>query len=78
LGSSPADISVTLDGLSHIVTPELARDLTPELTAMLKHSRPQIRKRAILAMYKLVMKNPESIQLAKPRFEEKLDDADPC
>jgi AP-3 complex subunit delta-1 len=77
LGSTPADISVTLDGLSHIVTPELARDLTPELITMLKHSRPQIRKRAVLALYKLVKQNPEIIPTVVPRFEEKLEDLDP-
>ncbi|KAF9532121.1 Ap3d1 protein [Crepidotus variabilis] len=78
LGSTPADISVTLDGLSHIVTTELARDLSPELIAMLNHSRPQIRKRAILALYKLVLKNPDTLQHARVRLEDKLEDPDPA
>ncbi|KAH9486426.1 AP-3 complex subunit delta-1 [Psilocybe cubensis] len=77
LTSTPADIAVTLDGLSHIVTPELARDITPELIAMLNHSRPNIRKRAILALYKTLMKYPEAISQARTRLEEKLTDPDP-
>ncbi|KDR85547.1 hypothetical protein GALMADRAFT_53684 [Galerina marginata CBS 339.88] len=77
LSSTPADISVTLDGLSHIVTPELARDITPELIAMLNHSRPNIRKRAILALYKTLVKYPEAINQARIRLEEKLEDPDP-
>jgi len=69
---------VTLDGLSHIVTPELARDISPELIAMLNHSRPNIRKRAILALYKTLVKYPEAINQARVRLEEKLEDPDPC
>lgn len=60
------------------MTQDLARDLTPELITMLKHSRPQIRRRAILALYKVVRKNPEIIPIVGPRLEEKLEDPDPC
>jgi AP-3 complex subunit delta len=73
----PADIAITLDGLSHIVTPELARDLSPELIAMLNHSRPHIRKRAILTLYKILVKHPEAISHARVRLEDKLNDSDP-
>ena len=73
----PADVAITLDGLSHIVTPELARDLSPELIAMLNHSRAHIRKRAILTIYKLLVKHPETISQARVRLEEKLNDSDP-
>ncbi|KAG5654164.1 hypothetical protein H0H81_006876 [Sphagnurus paluster] len=76
LGSNPADVAVTLNGLSHIVTPDLARDLSPELIAMLNHSRPHIRKRAILALYKVVVKYPETAKHARTRLEEKLEDID--
>ncbi|RDB29294.1 AP-3 complex subunit delta-1 [Hypsizygus marmoreus] len=77
LASNPADIAVTLNGISHIVTPDLARDLAPELIAMLNHSRPNIRKRAILALYKVVAKYPDTINHARTRLEEKLEDTDP-
>ncbi|KAF8807917.1 Ap3d1 protein [Phlegmacium glaucopus] len=77
LSSTPADVAITLNGLSHIVTPELARDLSPELIGMLNHSRVHIRKRAILTLYKLLVKHPEAINHARVRLEEKLDDLDP-
>lgn len=77
MSSTPTDIAITLNGLSHIVTPDLARDLAPELIAMLNHSRPHIRKRAILATYKMLMKYPEAIPQARQRLEEKLEDPDP-
>ena len=73
----PADVAITLDGLSHIVTPELARDLSPELIGMLNHSRAHIRKRAILTLYKFLVKHPEAINYARDRLEEKLNDLDP-
>ncbi len=44
---------------------------------MLNHSRPHIRKRAILAMYRVFEKHPQIIQNARPRLEDKLDDSDP-
>ncbi|KII93311.1 hypothetical protein PLICRDRAFT_672814 [Plicaturopsis crispa FD-325 SS-3] len=77
LTSTPADIAVTLNGISHIVTPDLARDLAPDLIAMLNHSRPHIRKRAILALYKVFDKYPEAAQQGMGRLREKLEDPDP-
>ncbi len=68
---------MTLNGLSAIITPDLARDLVSELVAMLNHSRPHIRKRAILAIHKVLEKYPEAAPLARPRLIEKLDDLDP-
>lgn len=44
---------------------------------MLNHSRPNIRKRAILAMYKILVKYPETSPLGMVRLREKLDDPDP-
>lgn len=77
LSSTPGDIAVTLNGISHIVTPDLARDLSPELIAMLNHSRAHIRKRAILAVYKIFVKYPEASQNGMGRLREKLEDPDP-
>lgn len=76
LSSNPADVAVTLNGLSAIAAPDLARDLSQEIIAMLNHSRPHIRKRAILAIYRICEKYPDAINNARPRLEEKLDDPD--
>ncbi|KAJ7269381.1 adaptin N terminal region-domain-containing protein [Mycena haematopus] len=75
--STPAEISVALNGLSHIVMPDLARDLSPELITMLTHSRAQIRKRAILALYKVMVKYPEVLPQGVAKLKDKLDDPDP-
>lgn len=67
---------MTLNGFSHIVTPDLARDLGPDVIKMLTHSRAQIRKRAVLALYKVLIKYPELTQHAMVRLKERLDDPD--
>ncbi|KAF8323788.1 Adaptor protein complex AP-3 delta subunit [Clavulina sp. PMI_390] len=78
LGSpNPADIATALDGLSHIVTPDIGRDLSLDLIAMLNHSRPRIRKRAVLVMFKVFEKYPDAIARSMPRLREKLEDQDP-
>ena len=77
LSSSPADVAITLNGLSDIVTADLARDLSPELIAMLNHSRPHIRKRAVLTLYRVCEKYPDVLRQSMTRMQEKLDDSDP-
>jgi AP-3 complex subunit delta-1 len=77
LNAPPADVAVTLNGVSHIVTQDLARDLSPELMAMMNHSRANIRKRAVVAMYKVILKYPECAERAMSRLREKLEDSDP-
>ncbi|KAJ4476579.1 adaptin N terminal region-domain-containing protein [Lentinula aciculospora] len=77
LTSSPVDIAITLNGISHILTPDLARDLSPELIKMLTHSHPEIRKRAVLALYKLVKRYPEVTPQVISRLKDKLEDPNP-
>ncbi|KAH7886244.1 adaptin N terminal region-domain-containing protein [Phlebopus sp. FC_14] len=76
LSGTPSDAAVTLNGVSHIVTADLARDLSPEIIAMLNHSRPHIRKRAVLTLYKVCEKYPEALRQGISRLQEKLEDPD--
>ncbi|OLL25522.1 AP-3 complex subunit delta [Neolecta irregularis DAH-3] len=75
--SNPLEISIAINGLSHIVTPSLARDLNHDLLSMLSHSRPFVRKKAVLVLYKIFLQYPEALRIAFPRLQEKLDDPDP-
>jgi hypothetical protein len=77
LSSTFADIGVTLSGLSQIVTADLARDIFPDLIGLLNHSRPIIRKRGVIALYKAMVSYPETLETAITRLGEKLDDPDP-
>ncbi|CAG8435804.1 5990_t:CDS:10 [Ambispora gerdemannii] len=71
------EVGVALNGLSHIVTPDLARDLSQDLVSMLGHSRPYIRKKVVLVLYKIFLKFPEALRLSFPRLKERLEDSDP-
>jgi AP-3 complex subunit delta len=69
-------VALALNGLSQFVTPDLARDLTQELNAMLNHSRAHIRKRVVLALFKIIQQYPDALQYCLPRLKEKLEDPD--
>lgn len=75
--SRPEDIAVTLNGFSQIVTPDLARDLGPDVIKMLTHSKAHIRKRAVLALFKVLNQYPDLTASAMTRLRERLDDPDP-
>ncbi|EPS42683.1 hypothetical protein H072_3322 [Dactylellina haptotyla CBS 200.50] len=70
------ELSLAINGLSHIVSPSLARDLTPDLIAKMNHSNPYIRKKAVLVMYKIFLQFPEALRSSFPRLRERLEDSD--
>ncbi|KAJ2000613.1 AP-3 complex subunit delta [Coemansia thaxteri] len=75
--SNVMEVSVALDGLAQVATPELATDLFDDATAVLGHSRPFIRKKALVCLYRLVLKHPEGLHALAPQLRERLDDPDP-
>ncbi|KIY72913.1 Adaptor protein complex AP-3 delta subunit [Cylindrobasidium torrendii FP15055 ss-10] len=76
LTSNPNDVALTLNGISHIVTSDLGRDLAPELLKLMNHSRPPVRKRAVAALYKTMMKYPDVVPQGVSRLQERLQDSD--
>ncbi|KAJ1818861.1 AP-3 complex subunit delta [Coemansia sp. RSA 2599] len=75
--SNVMEVSVALDGLAQIVTPEQAADLFEDVLAILGHSRPYIRKKALVCLYKLVLRYPEGLHTFVPQLKDALDDPDP-
>lgn len=71
------DAGVSLSGFSCFVTPDLARDLANDVMSLLVSTKPYIRKRAVLLMYKIFLKFPEALRPAFPRLKEKLEDSEP-
>ena len=65
-----------MSGIATIVTPSLAKDINDDVLMKLNHSKPYIRKKAILAMYKIFLQYPESLRLNFNRVIEKLDDSE--
>ncbi|TMS34312.1 hypothetical protein L596_001937 [Steinernema carpocapsae] len=75
--SNMYDVGVALGGLSCFVTTDLARDLANDVVNLLTSSRPYVRKRAVLLLYKIFLKYPESLRPTFQRLKEKLEDPDP-
>lgn len=71
------DAGIALTGFSCFVTPDLARDLANDVMNLLVSTKPYIRKRAVLMMYKVFLKFPEALRPAFPRLKDKLEDPDP-
>lgn len=75
--SNHLEVSTCLGAIACIVTPSLAADICSDLIGLLNHSKPVIRKKAILAMAKVVAQYPEALNQVFLRIKDKLNDADP-
>jgi AP-3 complex subunit delta-1 len=78
MGKSMYEAGLAINCLANICTPDLARDLAPDIVSMLTSSRPYIRKRAVLVLYKIFLKFPDALRPSFNRLKEKLEDPDPC
>ena len=72
------DAGIAINCLANICTPELARDLVPDIVSMVTSARPYTRKKAVLVLYKIFLKFPDALRPTFTRLREKLEDADPC
>lgn len=74
VNQNTATVGVALSGLATIVSPGLASDVADDIMRMLSHSRPYIRKKAVLALYNIIMQYPEALPSAIKRLGDLLDD----
>mmetsp|Transcript_25042 Transcript_25042/g.38725 ORF Transcript_25042/g.38725 Transcript_25042/m.38725 type:complete len:1272 (+) Transcript_25042:178-3993(+) len=73
------EAGLAINCLSNIVTRDLARDLLPEVMAMLRHPKPYLRKKAVLCLFKLFIKYPEGLRLSFQHIKALLlEDSDPA
>lgn len=78
LGSqSMYESGVAISGLACFLTPDLARDLLNEISTLMTSNKAYIRKKAVLIMYKIFLKNPDALRPSFARLKEKLDDPEP-
>ncbi|CAB4059976.1 AP3D [Lepeophtheirus salmonis] len=59
------------------MSPDLARDLHSDILSLLTSTRPYVRKKAVLILYKVFLKYPDALRPSFPRLKEKLEDPDP-
>ncbi|XP_050465934.1 AP-3 complex subunit delta-1 [Cataglyphis hispanica] len=70
------DAGLALSGLACFISPDLARDLVHDIMTLLTSTKPYLRKKAVLMMYKVFLRFPEALRPAFPRLKEKLEDTD--
>ncbi|XP_050292798.1 AP-3 complex subunit delta [Anthonomus grandis grandis] len=71
------EAGLALTSLSCYISTDLARDLSNDILTLLSSTKPYIRKKAVLMMYKVFLKYPEALRPSFPRLKEKLEDPDP-
>lgn len=71
------DVGVALSGLSCFVTTDLAQDLEKDVINLLSSSRPYVRKKALLLLFKMFLKYPDTLRTMFPKLKERLEDQDP-
>lgn len=71
------DAGCAMSGLSCFVSCDISRDLANDVMTLMTSTKPYLRKKAVLLMYKIFLKFPEALKPAFPRLKEKLEDPDP-
>ncbi|XP_026687652.1 AP-3 complex subunit delta-1-like, partial [Diaphorina citri] len=70
------DAGLALSALACFTSTDLARDLANDIMMLLTSTKPYLRKKAVLMMYKVFLKFPDALRPAFPRLKEKLEDPD--
>jgi AP-3 complex subunit delta-1 len=70
------EIGLAINSLANIANKELSRDLIPDLVKLMTNTKPFIRKKSTLAMFKLYVKFPQALRLTFENLKERLDDSE--
>lgn len=65
-----------MSGLSCFVSNEIGRELFNDVHRLLSSTKPYLRKKAVLLMYKILTVFPDTLSEVLPKLEEKLEDPD--
>jgi AP-3 complex subunit delta-1 len=74
--SNQYEIGLAVNCLANIANKDLARDCISDLVGLMNHARPYVRKKAVLAMFKLYIKFPQGLRLTFDKLKERLDDSE--
>ncbi|UJR09107.1 hypothetical protein I4U23_013354 [Adineta vaga] len=74
--SSMYEAATAMNGLSCFINGDLAHDLANDIMILMTSTKPYIRKRAVLLLYKVFLNNPDALKPAFPRLKDKLEDPD--
>lgn len=71
------DAGVALSGLSCFISTDLSRDMANDIMTLMSSTKPYLRMKSVLMMYKVFLRYPEALRPAFPKLKEKLEDPDP-
>ncbi|XP_049887689.1 AP-3 complex subunit delta [Pectinophora gossypiella] len=71
------EAGLALSGLSCFISHDLARDLANDIMTLMSSTKPYLRMKAVLMMYKVFLRYPDALRPAFPKLKEKLEDPDP-
>ncbi|KAL8941586.1 MAG: hypothetical protein Q9211_001769 [Gyalolechia sp. 1 TL-2023] len=74
--SSVPTVALPLSTLPHIITSSLALSLLPDLLPRLSHANPNVRKKTVVALYRLALVYPETLRPAWPKIKDLLMDSE--
>lgn len=77
LSQNMYEAGCAMSGLACFVSTDLSLDLSNDVMTLLSSTKPYLRKKAVLLMYKIFLKFPDALKPAFPRLKEKLEDPDP-
>ena len=69
-------LGIVLTTIPHVVTAELALSILTELLPRLTHSQPGVRKKTVVALYRLALVYPETLRVSWPKIKERLMDGE--
>ncbi|XP_057480130.1 AP-3 complex subunit delta [Actinidia eriantha] len=75
--SNEFEVSLALQCLSVVCNLDLARDLTPEIFALLSSSKQLIRKKAIATILRVFGEYPDAVRVCFKRLVENVESSDP-
>lgn len=73
---SQYESGMAISCLSNICTPDISRDILQDLLAMLSSSRAYLRKKTVLCLFRIFLKDPPALRTAFPKLKERLGDED--
>merc|ERR1719498_1122074 len=73
---SQYETGMALSCLSAICSPEIVRDIIGDLAAMLSSSRPYLRKKTMLCLFRVFVRDPQALRTCFPKLKERLSDED--
>ncbi|RQM16544.1 hypothetical protein DD237_001040 [Peronospora effusa] len=70
------EVGLAINVLANIVTTDLARDLLGDVLVMMESSKPYVRKKATLVLYKMFLRYPQGLRLSFDKLKERMEEPD--